>query len=217
MEQQIAVIKNKENDITDWNSAVLIEVYQKVCTSWNLEKTVSLEKPVLEETEEEEEISYKEMRSYYKELAEALAPCQILLGTKIGGVTFQVFTSLDFVILETDETSRENIDNVLSEAWNIAYKDMNMKNNASGADFTPQKTNMPGEYFFNFRDLKKSQPYVTAKETIRPFLHKKKFTRLFLLCDHKMPWMDEDMQQLGMNYAEEKIRGGLLLVIENKG
>lgn len=217
MEQQISVFKDKDGSITDWNSAISLEVYEKSCTSWRLLKTVAIENALEMVNEEEDEgASYKDIRKYNKEIAEKLAPCQVLLGTKIGGVTYQVFSSLDFIILETDENIDEDLNNILSEAWNIAYQDVSAKGE-TGADTHPKKTNIPGEYFFNFCDLKKMEPYATAKETIRPFLHKQNFTRLFLLCDHKMPWFDEEIKQLGLRCSEERIGYGLLLIIEKKG
>lgn len=150
----------------------------------------------------------KTIRNHFQEIADRLENCRIIVGSSISGLMYKVFSGRDYVILETDTFAPEMLDDIYDKALKA-----NEPLKGCELPLEPQPTDMPGEYFFDFKQLKLKYR-VTSKETIRPFISKKKFSKLTILCDHRMPWLDDDLERLGLTCEEIREGSNVTLIIK---
>lgn len=150
----------------------------------------------------------KRVRSYYEDVANKLESCRIIVGSSISGLMYKVFCDRDYVIMETDTFTPEMLDDIYDKALKA---DEPLK--GCELPLEPQPADVQGEYFFDFKQLKLKYR-VTSKETIRPFLAKKKFNKLTILCDHRMPWLDDDLERLGLTCEEIREGSNVTLIIK---
>lgn len=215
MEKEIAVLVDKCGNISSGTSAAAIVKFTKEKRSWKEVSKIDfscickIDTGIESDLDAEEwEEQLKKIREDCKEIADRLGNCRIIIGKSISGLMYKVFSSKDFVILETEKFTPDMLDDI----YDMALK-ANEPHKKCELPLEPQETDVPGEYFFDFKQLKLKYR-ITSKETIRPFLAKRKFSKLIILCDHRMPWLDDDLKRLQL--ACEEIRDGsnVTLIIE---
>lgn len=215
MEKEVAVLVDKDGNITSGTNAAAIIKFVKAKQVWKEDSKIwiscvcaenvglqgDLDAKYLEE-------QLKRVRSYYEDVANKLESCRIIVGSSISGLMYKVLCSRDYVIMETDTFTPEMLDDIYDKALKA---DEPLK--GCELPLEPQPADVQGEYFFDFKQLKLKYR-VTSKETIRPFLAKKKFNKLTILCDHRMPWLDDDLERLKLTCEEIREGSNVTLIIK---
>lgn len=203
MEREIAVLLDAKGQITSGAEAVRILKYIRQNGEWEIGQDIEL-------AQDFNEMNLGGSRNFYFNLINQLEDCRILVGTSIRGIMFSVFTSVDYLIMETESFDTNMLDEIYHKA--IHADEIPEK---IVLPTEPQPTEIEGEYYFDFLSLKRQVKTVTSRQTIIPFLEGQEFQKLTILCDHKMPWLDEELELLGLHCAEENKGNGLLLVIQH--
>lgn len=206
MEREIAVLLDKNDDIASGTEAEKIVKYVKNKEVWHIGQDIKIEVQNIEKTD------LRESRNYYFDLIGKLGECRILVGKNIRGILFSVFSSADYLIMESDSFDTGMLDEIYHNA-------VNADKTVSKTDFPvqPQPTETQGEYYFDFLSLKREIKNITSRQTIKPFLEKKEFKKLTVLCDHKMPWLDSELERLDLSCEQEDTGSGVILLIQNRG
>ncbi|MCD7725297.1 MAG: hypothetical protein LUI12_07070 [Clostridiales bacterium] len=206
MEREIAVLMDENNQITSGTEAVRIIKYEKPDTVWQIQSSIELNEICVNS----EDVDLGQVRNFYFNLIGLLGSCRILLGTSIRGILFSVFSSVDYLIIETDCFEMQMLD----EIYHSAMCEDQVEERPILSE-KPEPVGVNGEYYFDFLSLKRQIKTITSRQTIKPFLEQQEFRKLTILCDHKMPWLDDVLNKLDMNCVEKNTGSGIVLVIQH--
>lgn len=215
MEKEVAVLVDKSGNITSGTNVAAVVKFVKEKNVWKENFKIWRSCVCTENAELEDDLDtraleeqLKKVRGYCQEIADKLENCRIIVGSSISGLMYKVFSSRDYVILETDIFTPDMLDDIYDKALTA-----NEPLKGCELPLEPQQTEIPDEYFFDFKQLKLKYR-VTSKETIRPFISKKKFSKLTILCDHRMPWLDDDLKRLKLVCEEIREGSNVTLIIK---
>lgn len=207
MKQEIAVLLDKDDKIATASAAVYLVKYVKQMQNWRLDQRIEI-RTYEQASQKSQEMNLNAVRNDYFHLIEALGECRILVGKRVRGVMFSIFSSVDYLIMETDNFDEKMLDTIYDSALQEQQPQ-----NQTVFSMQPQPLETPGEYYFDFQSLKRQLRTITSRQTIQPFLRQQSFQKLTILCDHKMPWLDEELEALRLLCTQEKQDDGVLLVI----
>lgn len=207
MEKMIAVLIDDYGQITDAIHANYIIIYSKKDNIWEKAERLTY-LPNESNNKDCEDINY--IRSLYKSMILDLKECRIIIGTKITGLAYSMYTNADFVILESDSFHVDMLD----EIYDAALCADCTEESISYEQLEPHEQEEKGSYYLDFKTMKSKVKGVTSKQVIRPFLHKRQFDKLTIRCDHKMPWLEGDLIKLKLKCKEKQELDSVILTIQ---
>ncbi len=208
MQKAIAVILDDNERITVMNNAKKISVFYKTEQKWLLREELIL--PELFNGSLTE--IRRGLEAVVKEIRKEIRDCKLIVGKSITGLVFQVFNSAGFIISETDVFDMAILDNLYSDILK-EIDAFQAEQKADKIPAAPVETEIKGNYFFDFNLLKSSDLPYTSKSTILPFLNSTSINRLEIICDHVMPWFEDEMKKRKLNFTVTMIKEGKCRVI----
>jgi Fe-only nitrogenase accessory protein AnfO len=204
MKKIIAVILDENNHISEMREAKKLSVFQKTEQNWNLLMEVTIP-DILNG-------SIADIRDGLGKVIMELKDCKIIVGKSVTGLVFNIFNGAGFIISELDEFDIQ----VLDELYSDIQKELEAvyaEQEAARIPTAPVETGEKGSYFFDFNLLKQSELPYTSKSTILPFLNATTFHQLEILCDHVMPWFDQEMKKRNLTYTVTDLTGGTCSIL----
>ena len=204
MQKIIAVILDENNHISEMKEAKKLSVFHKTEQKWSLLLEVMVP-DILNG-------SIADIRIGLGRIIKELKDCRIIVGKSITGLVYNVFNGAGFIISELEEFNIQ----VLDELYSDIQKELEAvyaEQEASKIPTAPVETKEKGKYFFDFNLLKHSDLPYTSKSTILPFLNTTTFHQLEILCDHVMPWFDQEMKKRNLTYTVTDLTGGICSIL----
>jgi hypothetical protein len=196
----VAVILNERNEIAAVGEpGSSIRIYRKDAQGWRTRSSfptgLDLTSPL------------PVLRGELTALAAKLGDARILVGRTVGGLVYQIFNRLNFQIVEADHFSPELLDRISVELK--TEKEVSH----SAADFGPQETEVPGEYFLDLAELQQKLPEISSKIALQPFFKETPFMKITVLCRHLPPWIEPYAQGKGWKVKTEPMQNGTVKAV----
>jgi Fe-only nitrogenase accessory protein AnfO len=205
MQKEIAVILDKDLQLTTYQEVNRIRVYKREGSQWKIHKEILVNDIY--------NGGLLAIRRHLLSLQTELKDCKIIIGTSITGVVYQVFNQTGFIISELPSFHEAMLDTIydqINEKLIIQKEDIKENNNIPTK---PYETNKKDFYFFDFSLLKNSNIPHSSKSTILPFIKSTSFEQLEIICDHIMPWLDYEVQKNNLIYETRKMDSGQYKII----
>jgi len=84
-------------------------------------------------------------------------------------------------------------------ATEIKESENSVQKTAQPSIYYPEKTDVEGSYFLNLEAALNSDPNLTSKKILLPFLKSKDFKSLEVICDHIPRWFNEEFENQGLH------------------
>jgi Fe-only nitrogenase accessory protein AnfO len=149
-----------------------------------------------------------EIRDSVRSLILELGNCSMVVSTSIAGIPYYVFDRMGFSVFEANLLSCELLDDLLRE---VELEQRHIREEGTATE--PVPLDDEGRWFMDLISLQEKHPEISSKQALRPFLQKKNFFELKLLCTHFPPWMELDISTMHLGYAIESNKNGQLEVV----
>lgn len=210
MKKQIAVMLNKNNELTDILTLHHFNFYEKKEdeilflkeVAWPYNKTITIP-------------TQKEFINYSNEMLILLGECKVLIGSSITGILFYHLNQYKIIMCEADsfsecllyqiakdyfEEQEERIEKgSMEEVAGILNKSIPTR---------PIPIDHEGNFYLDFKKVQKSYPELSSKKVLLPFLCNELFTSLTIKCSHVMPWLEGVLKDRGFLMNVSKTADG---------
>lgn len=209
MEKKIAVFWDKDKNIASLQEAVELTVYSFDRGKWYREESLEITNLF--------EGGITNIRNKTLELVKKLGDCRVIAGKNITGVIYNIFDSEGFIISELNVFTEEELEYLYSQIEEQLKGMEREREEARLIPTAPFETEVKGDYFFDFSLLKNTGTNHSSKSTILPFLNTADYRHLEIICDHVMPWFEEEMKKRGLYYiVKEREDKKISISIEKK-
>ena len=198
---EIAVFMNEKNEISSFNEAICVKIFIKEEVSWNVKKEI-----LLERTSNEKGI--KEVREEYINLAKQMGDCKILIVTKAFGIPYSVFYTEDFSVWELSGNPLDYLDEII-------IKEKDEEERADSEEEIAKKLG-EGYYLIDLMELEISNPEMSSKKAIIPYLEKEEVKKIEIHCCHVPPWIIKEEENGGITLKVDEIKRNDYKVIIEK-
>lgn len=206
MNQQIAVLMNKDYEITSIDNIFHVNIYEKADT-WKVVKEFNLLPPSPE---------IAEIKGMISQLMNQLGECKIVVGKIITGMIYHILDKNGFTMCETENLT----DTVLDEIAEDFFKTADDKEEQNQCNNMQAKAPIPlddlGNYYLDMIELQKAYPEISSKKALLPFLCNELFVSLKIHCSHVMPWLDGFIADKNLEYSVTKAEPGFYVLLKHK-
>lgn len=190
---------------------VLADMEGKITDFFHVHKLIIYEKTAQwEAVDEIELINTQNMtRSEIEILSEKISTIikrqdsEMLIGTAIVGIPYQILNKNGIIMCETDEVSQR----VFDEIYDDFYNNIDLEEEEQVDDIPPYPVCAyeDGFYYFDFDMAMNVHSTLSSKKMLIPFLEQELYTCLTIKCSHIMPWLEYYTKQhgLSMDYKRE--------------
>ena len=188
--EKIAVIVDEKDNISSFTEGKYVKLFQREDT-WVVINVIHIDASKLN--------GIKESRDYYAEIAKNLSDCKILIVTKASGVPYSIFYAEDFSVWELSGNPTDYFDEIIKKE---AEHEIEVQKAQEEEVVT--KVN-DGYYYLDLEKLELTNPELSSKKAIRPFMEKTEFEVLEVHCCHVPPWLIQDNEANKVSMRIEKI------------
>lgn len=188
--EKISVIVDEKDNISSFTEGKYVKLFQKEDT-WEVIKVIPIDASKLN--------GIKESRDYYTDIAKNLSDCKILIVTKASGVPYSIFYAEDFSVWELNGNPRDYFDNIIEKE---AEHEIEVQKALEEEVVTKVQD---GYYYLDLEKLELTNPELSSKKAIRPFMEKTEFEILEVHCCHVPPWLIEDNKANKVSMRIEKV------------
>jgi len=205
MEKRIAVLSDAAGSPTTLLLAEFVYVYERGATEWREISRFSL-KPFAADTPHG-------IRLLGEAISDEFGDSKVILGSDISGASYSALNRVGFLICESEGISDEIFDELFGEL--DADEDVILIEKSKDVSETafsepeihimgPQPSALPGHFFISLKEVQQSNPLLSTKKILRPFLKETPFVELVILCGHIPPWLETDLTGLGLSMTSRK-------------
>jgi Fe-only nitrogenase accessory protein AnfO len=194
----MAIFLNSEGLTAALEEAGSIRVYTKNSTndSWEISEEFAFS--LLESS------SILELRNLISSMIQRIGDCRIFVAREVAGQLYNVLEANRFTIYEVEGKPEQFLDSILASEAEETRKSIEKSKQVT--ECYPEKTNLEGVYYINLQVAMSADPNLTSKKILLPFLMKKDFKVLEVICDHIPKWFDVEFEKLGLNSTSSKFR-----------
>lgn len=198
---KIAVFLEEKDIISSFEKAKYIKIFTKEECIWKTEKVI-----LIDRTNDKKEIS--EIRKKYKSLLEEIGECKIVVVNKAFGIPYSVFYMEDFSVWELEGYAYDFLDEII--AREIAEEEM------AKQEVEVAKIIGEGHYLVDLQELELTNPEISSKKAIIPYLEKEEVKKIEVLCCHIPPWLVDRKDKYNINLEIREIKRNDYKVIIEK-
>lgn len=199
---EIAVFLEEKDTIGSFEEAKYVKIFTKDQYVWKVKKVI-----LINRTNSEKGIN--EIRKEYRRLLEEMDDCKILVVTKAFGIPYSVFYMEDFSVWELEGNPLNFLDEII-------------ENEKEQEELSEQKEEFAkklgqGCYFIDLQELELTNPEISSKKAIIPYMKEEEFKKMEIHCCHVPPWLikERDNGNIDMEIEEVK-RNDFNVIIKKK-
>ena len=178
--KKIAVIIDENGSISSFTEGYSIKLFAKD-DKW---------KEVKEKTINQDELnSMVELRKFYNEVINDFEDCTILIVKKAEGIAYSVFYKQDYSVWELDGQPYDYLDEIIKKEAEHEIEEKEQE------EVVIAKEIEKGRYLIDLNELQLTQPLLSSKKAIIPFLDKAEIQLLEVRCCHVPPWLIKQKEQ----------------------
>ncbi len=140
--------------------------------------------------------SISEMRGAILNMVQRIGDCRVFAAREVAGQLYSVLEANRFSIYEAVGRPEQFLESIL--ASEAEADKSTVEKGPREIPAYPEKTGVEGIYFVNLKAALNSDPGLTSKKVLMPFLAEKNFKTLEVICDHVPRWFADEFQKQGL-------------------
>lgn len=199
---EIAVFLEEKDVISSFEKAKYIKIFAKDKYVWRTEKVI-----LINTTTDKKEIS--EIRKEYQSLVEEMGECKIIVVNKAFGIPYSVFYVEDFSVWELEGNPYDFLDEIIAREI--------LEEELAEQEVEVAKKIAEGHYLVDLQELELTNPEISSKKAIIPYLEKEEVKKIEVLCCHVPPWLVDrkDKYNISLEIHEVKRNDYKIIVDKN--
>lgn len=198
---EIAVFLEEKDVISSFEDAKYIKIFTKENYVWKVKKVI-----LINRTNGKKGIS--EIRREYQNLIPEMNDCRIIVVSKAFGIPYSVFYMEDFSIWELEGNPFDFLDEIVA-------KEIEEEENAEKEVEVAKKIG-EGHYLVDLQELELTNPEISSKKAIIPYLEKEEVKKIEVVCCHVPPWLVDRKDKYNINLEIHEIKRNDYKVIIGK-
>lgn len=213
MLKEIAVYINNLGKVADLNEAGTIKIFSKDNNNnWNIVRELLFKFHSIG--------NMKDIGLDTINIAESLGHCKILIAKGLPDFTFKMLDSIGFSVWTMDGELEEILEYVLEKEEEEAEEVKFINNSIFSSKkqiAEPVEIGDKGCYILNIKEVQERNMGVTSKQALKPFLNNKNFNELIVTCSHIPCWLENELENLNLNFRFSKTgEDDYIIIINNK-
>lgn len=199
---EIAVFLEEKDVISSFEEAKYVKIFTKEKYVWKVKKAI-----LINRTSGSKGIN--EIRKQYRSLLEEMDDCKIVVATKAFGIPYSIFYMEDFSVWELEGNPLDFLDEII-------------ESEKEQEELSEQKEEFAkklgqGHYFIDLQELELTNPEISSKKAIIPYMKEEEFKKMKIHCCHVPPWLvkERDNGNIEMEIEEVK-RNDFNVIIKKK-
>lgn len=140
--------------------------------------------------------SISEMRGVILNMIQRTGDCRVFAAREVAGQLYSVLEANRFSIYEAEGRPEQFLESILASEAEADKSAAEKKPREIPA--CPEKTGVEGTYFINLKAALNSDPALTSKKILMPFLADGNFKALEVICEHVPRWFGDEFQKRGL-------------------
>ncbi|WP_160684449.1 Fe-only nitrogenase accessory AnfO family protein [Clostridium sp. C2-6-12] len=188
---EIGVFLEEKDVISSFEEAKYVKIFEKDKYEWKTKKVI-----LINRSSGNKGIS--EIRQEYKSIVDQMEECKIIVAKKTFGIPYSVFYMADFSIWELEGSPLQYLDEIIKEE--IEQEKMDKQEEEVGKKIDE------GHYFIDLQELELTNPEMSSKKAIIPYLKQEDVKKIDIHCCHVPPWLikERDKGNIEMEIKEVK-------------
>jgi Fe-only nitrogenase accessory protein AnfO len=170
---EIGVFVNEQNNTSSFEDAKYIRIFEQK-GEWKIKKEI-----LINRTSNEKGLNG--IREEYKNLVKQMDECKIIVVTKAFGIPYSVFYMEDFSVWELEGNPMEYLDEILK-------RERDQEETEAKEVGVGKKIN-EGYYLIDLQELELTNPEMSSKKAIIPYLQREEVEIIEVRCCHVPPWL----------------------------
>lgn len=170
---EIGVFVNEQNNTSSFEDAKYIRIFEQK-GEWKIKKEILINRTINEK-------GLNGIREEYKNLVKQMDECKIIVVTKAFGIPYSVFYMEDFSVWELEGNPMEYLDEIL--------KREREQEETEAKDVEVGKKINEGYYLIDLQELELTNPEMSSKKAIIPYLQREEVEIIEVRCCHVPPWL----------------------------
>ncbi|MFT8351537.1 Fe-only nitrogenase accessory AnfO family protein [Clostridium saccharoperbutylacetonicum] len=171
---EIGVFLAEKDNISSFEDAKYIKIFIKDKGTWEIKKVI-----LINRTNGKRGIN--EIRLEYQNLIKEFGECKIIMVNKAFGIPYSVFYMEDFSVWEFEGNPLKYLDEVMD--GEIEQEEL------SNQQMDIAKKMKDGYYFIDLQELELTNPEISSKMAINPYLENDEVEKIEIRCCHVPPWL----------------------------
>lgn len=148
-------------------------------------------------------------------LIENLGSCNVFLGKRVDGIPYSILKKSGYAIAEASGKPEEFLDELREMMMESKEKEAK-KRKKEEVSIEPIAIGEEGCYFINLESIQTSNPGISSKKILMPFLENKPFKELKIFCSHTPRWLEGGLLTLNMKLeVKELVKGEFEVRVHN--
>jgi Fe-only nitrogenase accessory protein AnfO len=188
---EIGVLLEGKDVISSFEEAKYVKIFEKDDNAWKAKKTIIINR-------NKNTNGIREIREEYKKLVAQMEECKIIVVNKAFGIPYSVFYMEDFSVWELKGDPLNYLDEIMKSE--IEQETMAEEENEIG------KKIKEGHYFIDLLELEITNPEMSSKKAIIPYMKQEDVKKIDIHCCHVPPWLikERDKGNIEMDIKEVK-------------
>lgn len=199
---EIAVFLSEKGEISSFTESKCVKIFVKEKEIWQIKKEIlSAKQGVLK--------GIQEVREEYINLVKQMDDCRIVVVNKAFGIPYSVFYAEDFSIWELEGDPL----NILDEIIRMEKKEDERE------DYSEEIAKKIGEghYFIDLPKLEISNPEMSSKKAIIPYMKEEEVKKIEIRCCHVPPWLIREKESGGIKLEIKEVKeNDFIVTVEKK-
>jgi Fe-only nitrogenase accessory protein AnfO len=136
------------------------------------------------------------VRTAVTDIVKQLDDVKIVVASEISGITFGTFQAAGFAIFLVENNTLDILNSVKKDMLEVIEERKEKPREFDITQFLEPGVNK-GDFSINMEEILLKNPELTSKKILIPYLKKRKFNRLDVICSHIPKWFSTDLVVLG--------------------
>lgn len=200
---EIGVFLEERDVISSFEEAKYVKIFEKVNNVWKAKKSI-----IIDRNKDANGIS--EIREEYRKLVDQMDECKIVVVNKAFGIPYSVFYLQDFSIWELEGAPLKYLDEIVKSE--IEQETMEEQKEEIGHKIKE------GHYFIDLLELEITNPEMSSKNAIIPYMKQEEVKKIDIHCCHVPPWLIKERDKGNIEMEIEEVKANdfnVSIVINN--
>ncbi len=180
---KIATFINQEGHVVNFYESGLVRLYNQAYGVWTKEKEFPLEL--------NSDMGVAEVRVKLRNMVAQLEDCRVFLAGEVKGVPYAILEGMGFNIWKSSGPVFEQLDFVATKERDALEAAKRPK-----VEPVPVGDIRDGHYWINLQEVLNSEPLLTSKSVLLPFMENTTFQKLEIICEHAPRWFATEFERL---------------------
>jgi Fe-only nitrogenase accessory protein AnfO len=188
---EIGVFLEEKDIISSFEEAKYVKIFEKDSNVWKAKKSI-----IINRNKDANGIS--EIREEYRKLVNQMEECKIIVVNKAFGIPYSVFYLQDFSIWELEGDPLKYLDEIVKSE--IKQETIEEQEEEIGHKIKE------GHYFIDLLELEITNPEMSSKNAIIPYMKQEDVKKIDIHCCHIPPWLIKERDKGNVEMEIEEVK-----------